>query len=412
MIERILMNETAFRKDVLLFSILHALIFLCLFAPVAISFYHGTGTLELYYAKRMLSGEVPYRDFATEYPPLALLSFILPGLFFRTTAAYSFAFAAELLIFDLFIIFFIADISRCLKYPVRTTLAIFTTAVIATGAITVCRYDILPAMLTTMALWAFIRGKNRLCWAALALGFATKIYPVLLAPLLFVHQLKQKQYRKLASGIATFLAVTVLISLPWLVIDAEGYGHSFTYHLSRELHAESSYGTALLAAQVLGLTEVQGKLTYGSWNLFSPLADRLAGASFYVLVILLLALYATAYFRRGENAPMAFLRHANLAVLIFLLANKVFSAQYLVWLCPLIPLLALDGQYTISIIFAVACAITQYVYPYAYADFELAKPLPVFLLFIRNLLLFVTAIMIALSRRHPAQAQISEDPHS
>lgn len=414
------MNQADLKRNLLIFGALHVFIFLCLLPVLAQLFYPGTGSLELYLAQKMLDGQIPYHDFASEYPPLALLSFLLPGLFLHTTLAYSWAFAAELLLFDLLVMLLIADLSSFFKISLRNALAVYTLLIIATGPILVCRYDILPAALVLLALWAFIKGRSKLAWAVAALGFAAKLYPLIILPLFVIYQLKNRQYSQLIKGGAVFIIVLLIINLPWVIIDAPGYWQSLTYHLERGLHSESTYGTVLLAGQVLGMTKVEGALTYGSWNLSSPLADSLAKMSLYISVGFLIIVYGLFTWllkkdsegnlmtKMYEPSAAKLLQYAALAVIVFTLTNKVFSAQYLVWLCPLLPLISGGRRYIILAFFIVGAALTQFVYPYNYNGFELGESLPVFTLAVRNLLLVVTAILIALSNH--AQADLYQTP--
>jgi uncharacterized membrane protein len=409
------MNHANIKRNLIIFGVVHVFLFLCLLPALAQIFYPGTGSLELYISQQMLDGKIPYHDFASEYPPLALLSFLLPGLPFHTTIAYSWAFAAELMLFDVLVLFMIADLASSLKISVRNVLAVYTLLILATGPILVCRFDILPAALLLAALWAFVKGKSKLAWAAAALGVAAKLYPAIIVPFFVIYQFKSKQYGQLLKGGAVFLIVLLAISLPWLVIDAPGFWHSLTYHLERGLHSESTYGTVLMAGQVLGITRVEGDLTYGSWNLSSPLADSLAKISFFVSVGALVIVYGIFFWHlrkdseggaeaiMSEPSAAKFVQYAALAVIVFMLTNKVFSAQYLIWLCPLLPLIAGGRRYLVLALFVVAAALTQYVYPYNYTGFELVESLPVFTLAVRNLLLVAAAILMALSNRTSAR---------
>jgi hypothetical protein len=112
--------------------------------------------------------------------------------------------------------------------------------------------------------------------------------------------------------------------------------------------------------------------------------------------------------KMSEPSAARFLQYTALAVIVFMLTNKVFSAQYLIWLCPLLPLIAGGRRYLVLALFVVAAALTQYVFPYNYKGFELGESLPVFILAVRNLLLVATAILIALSNR--AQADLYQIP--
>ncbi len=405
------MDREGLKRNLIIFGAVHVFIFLGLLPALAQLFYPGTGSLELYLAQQMLNGQIPYHDFASEYPPLALLSFLLPGLIADTAVTYSWAFAAELMLFDLLALFMIADLASFLKIPVRKTLTIYTLLILATGPILVARYDILPAMLVMATLWAFIKGKNKLAWASTALGFAAKLYPVIIIPFFAIYQLKNRQYGRLLKGVAVFLIVLVVLHIPWVIIDAPGFWHSLTYHLERGLHSESTYGTALLTGQVLGMTNVEGALTFGSWNLSSPLADSLAKISFYISAVVLLVVYGVFAWRLrkdsegnsvvkvSETSTAKLLEYSALAVIVFMLTNKVFSAQYLAWLCPLLPLITGGRQYVVPALFMLAALLTQYVYPYNYIAFEMGQAVPVFVLTVRNLLLIVMTILMALASR-------------
>ncbi|MCX8125688.1 MAG: hypothetical protein N3E40_00895, partial [Dehalococcoidia bacterium] len=200
-------------------------------------------------------------------------------------------------------------------------------------------------------------------------------------------------------------------ALPWLIIDHSGLWRSMTYHLDRGLHSESSYGTALLLAQVFGWTRVEGSLTFGSWNLTSPLADTIGALSPYFTLVLLVAVYSfytwwaikVVRLEGGngvwneDGAIRLLLQFAPLVLLVFLLVNKVFSAQYLIWVCPLLPLVEGWSKKPILALFIVAASLTQFVFPYNYIDFELVRPLPVAMLAVRNLLLLVAVSVLVCS---------------
>jgi hypothetical protein len=398
------------KRNLILFGSLHVFVFLVLLAPIAQFFYHATGKLELFMANKILDGKIPYHDFTSEYPPLALLVFLLPGLIFSTTIAYSWGFAVELLLCDLLILYFIADLASFLKISVRNTLGIYTLLIMATGAIVVCRYDILPAMLVLAAMWAFIRGRTGLAWAAVALGITAKMYPVLIIPLFIIYQVKNGQYRQLLKGGVIFLVVLVVVIVPWLLIDAPGFWNSMSYHLERGLHAESTYGTALMIGQLVGMSGIDTGFTYGSWNIISPLGDRLAEISFPITAVFLIIVYGLFWRRLEKESEGArdkvipehagiILRYAALAVSIFMLTSKVFSVQYLIWLCPLLPLIVGGRKYILVILYIAAGALTQYVYPYNYISFTAGEPWPVVILAVRNLLMVAITLLIALPHR-------------
>ena len=401
-------------RPLLFFAILHAILFLAVSANLdGIYGLVGFAGLERQMATQMLSGQVPYSDFTCEYPPLALLSFLLPGLLSTVQPAYGFLFALEMLLLDLVVLFIIWKLASRLKMRIWYALAIYTLCLLAIGLVVTGRFDMLPATLVLVALYAFISGKNKTAWVVLALGMTAKLYPIIIAPLFALYLLRHQQYRKLVQGIAIFGGIVLVLNLPWIIINASGYWEFLSYHLERGLHAESSYGSVLLIGQMMGITQVDAAMTYGSWNLISPMADNLAQSSFYVTVIFLLityAFYATRLWGKsgdiaeekmfGNGAAELILRYSLLAVFIMLLTSKVFSPQFLIWLCPLIPLVRTRWRYIPWLLFLVIGGLSQYIYPHNYLEFEyatlgseLGKTYLIIMLAIRNFLLVAMAVI-------------------
>jgi len=83
-----------------------------------------------------------------------------------------------------------------------------------------------------------------------------------------------------------------------------------------------------------------------------------------------------------------------------LLASKVLSPQFLIWLCPLIPLVLVRWRYLPVAAFIFVCIFTQYVYPYNYLDFEAFKKWPVSMMVMRNMLLMVVSLWYLLPLRY------------
>ncbi|MDD3994720.1 MAG: hypothetical protein PHT06_02820, partial [Dehalococcoidales bacterium] len=73
------------------------------------------GAVEKNIVLRIMDGQIPYVDFECEYPPVALLIFIIPGLLFRALPGYYIAFTVEMLLFDLLAVFLIAFIAKRIK---------------------------------------------------------------------------------------------------------------------------------------------------------------------------------------------------------------------------------------------------------------------------------------------------------
>ena len=422
LLQKNLYNLHGVAQSPALWIAVHAVLFLCIFVNLGwIHYiYPAPGQAEYIIAHNILNGQIPYSDFAFEYPPLTLIIIIIPALIFRDLSPYFIAFATEIFLFDLIAIALIIYISRRLNMSTVRSLTVYTLLIaFVAGPIVVQRYDLVPAVLVLAALAAFIKGKNNTAWIMLALSVMVKLYPLFIAPLFVIWHIVKKQYSQLVKGVAVFLAVIFVIAIPWVIIDAQGFWGSISHHLERGLHAESFYGSFVIIGQLLGLTQVEGGFSYGSYNLISPLADNISEASFYIMAIMFMALYLLFAFqlmKRQNNITSLetpavetegmLLRYAILAIIAFLLSSKVFSIQYLIWLCPLLPLLNIRRSNLIFILFLIAGVFTLYIYPFNYTPFARFETLPVIIMAGRNLLLLAIGALILFSRSTKAARNI------
>jgi hypothetical protein len=360
-------------------------------------------------ALRILHGQIPYVNIGSEYPPLALLIFLLPALLFRTLTAYYVAFIIELLLFDLFAMVLMAKTSQRVGVSVNKALLMHALAIIAAGPIIVASFDIIPAVMVLGALVFFINGKSNTAWAFAGLGILTKLYPIIAVPFFVLYQLRQKQYKQIAQGAGILIFIVLALSLPWLLLNARGFLATYVYHMERGLHAESTCGSILLLGKITGLVQVEGIYNYGSWNLYSTLADQLAGFSIIIMAGLLgmvYILYLRGVLGEAKNpiepaglsqeATTTLIRCVAAAILIFILSGKVFSMQYMVWLCLLLPLITGRWRVHFCAAFLTAGVISQIIYPYFYVQFEQFAPAPVVMIFIRNILLVFCAVLLLL----------------
>jgi hypothetical protein len=401
------------QRPLVFFVIAHAILFLAVFA--SLDYLVGGNSFERSFAIKILDGMVPYSDFSSEYPPLALLTFLVPALLTTTQPLYDILFAVEIYLLDLIVLLILTQLTSRFNFKIWPVLGMYTLCLIAIGPIVTGRFDLLPATLVIIALYAFVSGRNKTAWCFLALGATAKLYPLIIAPLFFLYLVRQRYYRRLVQGIAVFACVVIVLNLPWIIVNWDGYCNlnndtSFLgYHVARGLHSESIYGSIILLGQLMGLTQVDAGMQYGSWDITSPVADSIANYSFYITVALLSLLYFI-YMRMLLRRPcktynkwffdtelvQLILRYSILAVLIMLLTSKVFSPQFLIWLCPLIPLVRTRWSYVPLFLFLIAGAITQYIYPHHYIEFELFTPYLVLLHTVRNLLLVIMVLMYIL----------------
>lgn len=160
--------------------------------------------------------------------------------------------------------------------------------------------------------------KPRLGWAAffLALGFAAKFYPALyLLPLL----LSVPSWRERTKLVAIFGATALAVNLSFMLLNFDGWSYFFTLNSVRNSNPDSIWTIVRFFFRGLDVVSI---------NMIS------------------LALFAAGYFGmlwRFRRSP--FLHLCFMATLLFLITNKIFSPQYVLWLLPFFVLLPAVKQW-------------------------------------------------------------------
>jgi hypothetical protein len=277
---------------------------------------------------------VPYRDFAVEYPPLALPLFLAPRLVAGGLSGYKLAFAAEMLAFHAATVVLVAAWVGRREGPERVAGALsWSTVYFAMLApFVVARYDPAPAFLSFAAAVDWAEGRGARGGLAAALGALAKVFPALVAPFGVAADLDRKppaRWRGAASWAATLAAGVAA----WILLGGvRGVGASLRYHLVRGFEYESlGSGLQTLAARLVG-AEVTESRDHISFSTVTPWSPALAALALPLQAAALLAVFVT-FLRRGRREVV---RYAGAAVLAFALTGKVFSPQYLVWVAPFV----------------------------------------------------------------------------
>ncbi len=354
----------------------------------------------LYYFDASLfnAGQLPYRDFGFEYPPVALLLFWLPRIAGPTLWVYSQNFQLEVLAADAVILFVLYDWARRHGRNSAAVLGMYTIAFVAIGPIVGRQYDIFPAALTLLALYTFDLGHRKSSWVFLALGVMTKVYPLLLAPLFALYEWRAGERKRLRDGLIAFAITMVIIVLPSFIASPPSLLTLVAYHGERGIQIESTYSSVLLLLDRLGVAITSVRFAFGSYNVIGRLPHVFVMLSTPVLAGLLLWAYWLAYRRTAREEPgMPMLATSSLLVLTMgLLGSKVLSPQYVMWLLPFIPFVEGRRQWAVKICFVLAALVTWYIIlQYAgLINYQLRAELA---LLLRNALLGLLAFVTATS---------------
>lgn len=357
------------------------------------------------YASRMVGGMMPYRDFSSEYPPVAMLLFSLPRLLSGSSyGAFVIWFEAEMLAFSCGIVMLLSalawrqwrDINR-----LTGTLGLYCFFIMALGSIVKLRFDLAVAFLFLAALFCFVTDRRLFAWLLLGIGVMTKIVPVLIAPLFLIAHLRRRQYQEMWMGPLAAALTAVIIAIPFLLIAPAGLAGAFLYHAERPLQLESSWATPLLLMKNFGGLDLTIMNSYGSHNVFSAGSEFLATISAPVTMAVLIVAYVvffrtTAVQMTQREWQMQLTRFVTLTIAIFIVSGKVLSPQYFIWLLPLVPLVAGRDRRLVLGLFTAVLLVTQWEFPARYWNLYMLETDMVITVAIRNLLLaaFVVAVLI------------------
>lgn len=366
--------------------------------------------LHLYYESslRLFQGQIPYRDFPFEYPPLALLPMVLPQLITLgqplSFQSYMGLFLLENAILSTLVALILLQFLRYsqLSYRPRWVLSIYLLFIIINAPLLPWRYDLFPALLTLLALLCVVVDRPTLAGLWLGCGITAKIYPIVLIPIFSAYYLAGRKYHELLRLLLATIGTTCLIILPfWLL--APGKILSFVqYHKLRGLQIETVPAGIISLAHIFRLTQVKQVYNYGANHLVSPLADSILKLQPFVflttfLIVIVCCLSRFQYERANTSviAIESLVTYIFIALLTFTITNKVFSTQYMIWLLPFAPLLPRPQAAWMTAIFT----LTTLLFPlYFYDSLVDLHPAGVLLLNLRNLLVVALLLWLLLGR--------------
>jgi uncharacterized membrane protein len=162
-------------------------------------------------------------------------------------------------------------------------------------------WDVLTALSIALALRAWLRGDDWWAGVWVGLGAAFKIVPaVLLVPMCAAGGARRSARAALAATV-----VVLAVNLPLVLRNATAWWYPYRFANRR--------------------SDTKGTI----WEVL-PLHGHVLGTASAVLLLVLLGLIAIAAVR--DRLPIA---HASaLAILAFIVANKVWQPHYVIWLLP------------------------------------------------------------------------------
>lgn len=172
-------------------------------------------------------------------------------------------------------------------------------------------WDIWAVLTMLVALYLFEKGKMRQSAIWLAVSIAIKFFPLVVLLPIAIYFLRKKQIKEGIKYIALTLGVWFLINLPFMLINFRGWSYFY----------EFSYKRAVGAASIFEVTSMLG---------FGIPTSK---AAFYGLNLLALGLVLLYLLKAKKIVSVA--DGSFFTMFAFILFNKQYSMQYVIWLASL-----------------------------------------------------------------------------
>ncbi len=209
--------------------------------------------------------------------------------------------------------------------------------------------------------------------AALGLGTAYKIFPIVILPAMLAGLWRDKSPGRVQRALlatAAFLATAVAPFVVAWSTAGDAIFNPFRMHAERGVQIESVYASALMLLRPLGLPVEAAKAA--RWEeMRGDAASWCANSSTMIVLVMILAPAIWLTITRRTMDRTAGYRWGLWTLAAATLASKVLSPQFMVWLLPMLLLLGVEllprRQFVaLGALLLLAATLTTAVFPYLY----------------------------------------------
>lgn len=372
-----------------------------------------------------LAGQNPLQAIEMEYPILSLALMLPPELAARAILpenvdfrvhvyVYTILFRLQLFLIDLLGIWMMSQVIGWLfpkegerERALRLGLLVLCSGIL--GTLVYSRLDYPLGLLLALSLGLLLTQRTHLSRLLVAVGILFKLIPVILVPVWIVAQMHgsvkrfetwTRQLIPLAEMVGT---VVMVLGLLWVIAGPSAF-YFIYYHRDRGVEIGSIMATVALTEGQLG-APITYDDSFGSFNVRSAHTPAWASLSPWICVVLL-AIPGLRLFllQLRDGGPLSITKPGAVILTTvamsfgFILGNKVFSPQYLLWLIPLVVLLPVTGgrRLWLFALFLIIVGLTQLYWHYFTTLIEIYNPATdeggptiycYYLLLVRNLLM-------------------------
>jgi len=214
----------------------------------------------------------------------------------------------------LFIPFVITVIATALtkpKDPWRAAMIVFAPTMILAATI---NWDLIPITLVSLAFLAWSKDRATLTGVFFGLAIASKFYPVFLLLGFVLLAWRTKTWRPTLSMLIATVTTFLAVNIPFAIANFEGWVTFYTFNFGRAI----DFGSFWYAITQIGLPTIPESLL------------NVASTALFALLLIAIAILVKKTPTTPSIAQISFLILAA-----FVVTNKVYSPQYVLWLVPL-----------------------------------------------------------------------------
>jgi hypothetical protein len=273
-----------------------------------------------------------------DYPFLASFYFAAPAMLSSNLREYEIWFGLQNVLLWLACLVLMCQLALDFgKTLMPVTWPLLATTAPMMGWLIIARYDVLPVFLGLLGLYLWRHNRTTISMLVLVLGFWVKFFTALMIPPLLLALLAQRRLWALAGSLA---AISASVASPFLWLAPNKLLQPFIFQGNRSLTGESLLYQLYYA---LDFTEkTNGRPWEGVQVNIHVFANEYLSA-FLIAIMLSWYFYSAVRLWRCKRNDLRIQEEATGlaagAVLVFLLFNRMYSEQFIIWIWGLVPLI-------------------------------------------------------------------------
>ncbi|MHC6222970.1 glycosyltransferase family 87 protein [Arthrobacter sp. MMS24-S77] len=280
---------------------------------------------ELFRSRGLADGVFPFFDQKSlfEYPVIAGLiagatAWLVPGHGASPERILAYFDVNATLIAALWIVAVLATARMNRRRPWDATMVALAPGIVLAGVI---NWDMWAVAMLAVGMYFFAKERPVLAGVFIGLGTATKLYPVLILGAVFLLALRSGRFRAFFATTLSAALAWLAVNIPIVAVNPAGWRYFFDFTQDRPAGYSSLWFAYNLVAERLHLVQL------------GPQAINALALNVFLLACVLIAGLVLTAPRRPRLAQLTFL-----IVAAFILSNKVYSPQFVLWLVPLLAL--------------------------------------------------------------------------